>query len=94
MKKKTFSPPEYEYPDLKEKLSFYERAQGSTFKPAHTRELETWRSSYENKWRILSASTDCTMIMWDILGTNIRVDRVRQLVDDEVDRMPIAELAV
>mmetsp|Transcript_105491 Transcript_105491/g.169775 ORF Transcript_105491/g.169775 Transcript_105491/m.169775 type:complete len:948 (-) Transcript_105491:56-2899(-) len=59
-----------------------------------TRELDAWRSVYESRWRLMSASSDCSVIMWDVMGTEIRVDPVKQFVDGEVDRMPIAELAV
>ena len=46
------------------------------------------------RWRLLSASVDCTLIMWDIMGTEIRTDPSKTFIDDEVDKMPIAELAV
>ena len=50
--------------------------------------------TYEGNWRILTGSVDCTLIMWDVLGTTIRVDNTSHFVDTEVDQMPIAELAV
>lgn len=56
--------------------------------------LDRWRASYENKWRFISASSDCTVIMWDILGTEIRVDPTITSIDHQVESMPIAELAV
>ena len=66
----------------------------SMMKPSHIKELEAWRRTYEGNWRILTGSVDCTLIMWDVLGTTIRVDNTSHFVDTEVDQMPIAELAV
>ena len=63
------------------------------FKSQENKALEAWRASYENKWRLLTGSADCSLIMWDILGTTLRTDR-SDFVDDEVSKLPIAELAV
>jgi WD40 repeat protein len=56
--------------------------------------LSQWRASYENKWRFVSSSSDCVVIMWDIMGTEIRVDPRITMHDEEVKSLPIAELAV
>jgi WD40 repeat protein len=58
------------------------------------KELDKWRASYENNWRFVSSSSDCVVIMWDVMGTEIRVDPRITVHDEEVKSLPIAELAV
>jgi len=52
--------------------------------------LNSWRADYEDKWRAFSASGDNTVIMWDVMGTEIRIDREKNFVDAEVAGMSLA----
>lgn len=48
-------------------------AEGGPLK--ESKKLEEWRTMVESKWRLITSSGDNRVMMWDILGTETRVDR-------------------
>jgi len=55
--------------------------------PTCTSGFRAWRIYYQNKWRVFSASGDATVIMWNVMGTDIRMECVADSDQEHVNEI-------